>query len=160
MSTAYLNGRLRGGNFCVSFWYMALTRFLRWAFFDWCISLWVAIKMEKGVFLTFPVKDSLLLFCRILRGQKIFINFQFHQFYRERRSFLWPLLSNDYTYRFFLLLFLTRRSCKYGNMAGSSFMPGSFSTPSHSNASSRASSAEAAFERHFRLEKRKLVISI
>ena len=48
---------LRGGNFGVSFLYMAWTWFLRWAFSDWCISLWIAIKMEKGVFLIFPVKD-------------------------------------------------------------------------------------------------------
>ena len=33
VTTAYPNGRLRGGNFGVSFWYMVWTRFLRWAFF-------------------------------------------------------------------------------------------------------------------------------
>ena len=57
VTTECPNGRVRCGNFGVSIKYMAWTRFLRWAFFDWCISLWVAIKMEKGVFLKFPVKD-------------------------------------------------------------------------------------------------------
>ena len=51
---------------------------------------WVAIKMEKGVFLIFPVKDiQLAALLRNFKGQKIFINFQF---YRERRSFPWPLV--------------------------------------------------------------------
>ena len=35
---------------------LVCTRFLHLAIFDWCISLWVAIKMEKGVFQMFPVK--------------------------------------------------------------------------------------------------------
>ena len=48
VSTAYPNDRFRGGNFGVSFLYIEL--FL-------IDSLWVAIKMEKGVFLIFPVKD-------------------------------------------------------------------------------------------------------
>ena len=50
--------------------------------------------MEKGVFLIFPVKDiQLAALLQNFKGPKIFINFQFHQFYRERRSFLWPLVT-------------------------------------------------------------------
>ena len=58
--------------FGVSLYFMVWARFLRWAFFYWCISFWVAIKMEKGVFLTFPLssekKYSLQRFCVILEN--------------------------------------------------------------------------------------------
>ena len=42
---------------------------------------------------------NLLRFCRILRGQKTFINFQFHQFHRERQSFPWPLVDYNLPWR-------------------------------------------------------------
>ena len=49
--------------------------------------------MEKGVFLIFPMKDiQLAALLQNFKGPKIFINFQFHQFYRERQSFPWPLV--------------------------------------------------------------------
>ena len=63
VSTAYQNGAQRWKLWCVLFVHgldMAFTL----SFF--CISLWIAIKMEKGVLLIF----SLLRFCRTLRGPK------------------------------------------------------------------------------------------
>ena len=55
MSTACPKGRVRGGSFGVSFYYMAWTRVYVELFL--CISFYVAIKMEKDVLLIFPVKD-------------------------------------------------------------------------------------------------------
>ena len=53
--------------------------------------------MEKGVFLIYPVKDiQIAALLQNFKGPKILINFQFHQFYRERRSFPWPLVCYDF----------------------------------------------------------------
>ena len=59
VSTAYLNGRLRGGNFGVSFLYMAWARFLRWAFFTsrrmsltlvWLVGVLLLLLLQKTFF--------------------------------------------------------------------------------------------------------------
>ena len=75
---------------CTIWWFLlvyGLGKVFTLTFFHWCISLWVVIKIEKGIVLMFPIKRHNLLHFRAILGDikyfYHFINFWFDSFYLD-----------------------------------------------------------------------------